>query len=695
MSSAAPGAESHTVPRIFVSHSHEDSAFCLKLVAALRARLGEDAVWYDESGGEHGLQGGEAWWDKIVAEITARPWFLVVLSPRAVASRWVPQEMGIAFRQHVELGKRLLPVRLAEAERRADWAGIHEFNFSDPQRFEQALEELLRALNVDVSQPAPVAHASPAIPAAPTPQQALIARLTQETHVAYGRERWNDTLDRTAVLISRGAMTPTLWRERASAALALGEAPVALDAVEQALQADGDDIETLRLQGRILLRQGQTARAVDALTLANTLAPLDDGATRLPLLADLCDALATLKRWGEALRRCDDALYLAPHDTPWLRRRLAALEGLGRQPDTLAAAQALAAQPDASASDALRLARLLKQAEAPEAAMRAALDSAASRAPDAATQAQVAQARSELLPPPAPPPPAIPAQRFPARLATLGFAAYARDGVEWIVPPVCPVPAGQFKLGSDKARDKDARDDELARRVVTLPAYAIARFPVTVAEYACFVTATKRTPPQKGTYNSLTWEQQLQRLDHPVVATTWYDAFDYADWLAQRTGQPWRLPSEAEWEKAARCDPRDPQGPLGASSERIYPWGDTFEAARCNTGASKIGTTTPVGWYGPADPDPRAGRKSGASPCGAEDMAGNVWEWTASERAQDYSKSELLSQRESTENRILRGGSWFNDAWLARAAYRSGNLPVVIVNNVGFRLVVVAHGSFH
>ncbi len=236
--------------------------------------------------------------------------------------------------------------------------------------------------------------------------------------------------------------------------------------------------------------------------------------------------------------------------------------------------------------------------------------------------------------------------------------------------------------------------NELQRRVVDLPAFEIARFPVTVAEYACFLTATKRAPPPKGQYNTLTWEDQLQRLDHPAVGVTWYDAYDYAAWLADpaRTGQPWRLPTEAEWEKAARSDPRDP---LGASSERIYPWGDSFAAARCNTRESNSETTTPVGWYGPDDPDPRAGRQSGASPCGAEDLAGNVWEWTATAYTADYSKSETQSQRNSTDNRCLRGGSWYDIPASARAAYRINNRPVFVNFSVGFRRRPRPPGSHH
>ncbi|HEX8728574.1 MAG TPA: SUMF1/EgtB/PvdO family nonheme iron enzyme [Ktedonobacterales bacterium] len=664
----------HDAPRIFVSHSHEDHAFCVRLIGDLRARFGEEAVWYDASGGQHGLTGGEAWWDEIVAEITARPYFLVVLSPNAVASRWVPQEMGIAFRQHVELGKRLLPVRLADAPRRADWAGLQEFHFEAPRPYEVALAELIQAIDPLLQTPRPAA--SVAAPTPPSPQQALLQRLTQEAHTAYGRERWSDAIDRTDVLIARSAMTPMLWRERASAALALGDVTAAAQAIDEALRTDPDDIETVRLQARILLRQGHAEQAVKALTLANTLAPMDDAVTRLPLLADLCDALAQAGQWDTALRRCGDALYLAPNDTAWLRRQRDALLKLNRDSDALTVAQALAARPDATAADHLTLAQLLKAQGAPLEAVRSTLDAASASSSDAALSQRIAQARRELLTP-------IPAERFPERLATLGYTPQAQGGHEWIIPPVCLVSAGQFRLGSDKHHDPQARDDELNRRVVTLPAFAIARFPVTVAEYACFLAATQRQEPHD-------WATQRRRLDHPVVSVSWFDAFDYAVWLAERTQQPWRLPTEAEWEKAARCDPRDP---LGASSERIYPWGDRFDPARCNTSESGQRGTTPVGWYGPDNPDPRAGRQSGASPWGAEELAGNVWEWLATAYAADYSTSETTEPRDSTNNRCLRGGSWFNVAGLACAAYRLDLLPDYGGSYIGFRLVRASPGG--
>ncbi len=173
-------------------------------------------------------------------------------------------------------------------------------------------------------------------------------------------------------------------------------------------------------------------------------------------------------------------------------------------------------------------------------------------------------------------------------------------------------------MGSDKSRDREAFDDELPQHRVELAAFQIGKYPVTVAEYALAVTAG--AVPEPPAVGSVTWQTQLQHLDHPVVCVSWQDATAYAAWLRTVTERQtgWRLPSEAQWEKAARWDP-------AANASRIYPWGDSFDTSRCNTYESGIGTTTPVGSYPASDQ-----RRSGASPCGAEDMAGNVWEWTSS-----------------------------------------------------------------
>ncbi|HEV2238071.1 MAG TPA: formylglycine-generating enzyme family protein, partial [Ktedonobacterales bacterium] len=265
------------------------------------------------------------------------------------------------------------------------------------------------------------------------------------------------------------------------------------------------------------------------------------------------------------------------------------------------------------------------------------------------------------LRPPAPPVPVNAPNLLPPRLAQLGFHAYRSGDTEYIVSPVCDVPAGTFLMGSDPKKDKDWLEYEKPQHSVTLAANRIAKYPVTVAEYACFVHAGQKQPRD--------WKQQLGALDHPAVYVSWHEATAYATWLAERTGEPWRLPSEAEWEKAARGT----DGP-------IYPWGDKFDFSRCNTVEGYKGGTTPVGSY-----------STGASPYGAQDMAGNVSEWTSSLfESYPYSQTDGRESPDSTGERVLRGGSWANQAMDARAARRISYRPdlgIFYSIGFGFRLV--------
>jgi formylglycine-generating enzyme required for sulfatase activity len=266
---------------------------------------------------------------------------------------------------------------------------------------------------------------------------------------------------------------------------------------------------------------------------------------------------------------------------------------------------------------------------------------------------------------PAAPPHAAPPDRFPTRLASLGYRVAFLTGAEVILPPFCDVPAGPFLMGSDPKKDKEAdKDRELPQHSVTLTAFQIGTYPVTVAEYACFVRVGQQEP--KGPFKQLQWAQQVSgRLDQPVINVSWQDVTAYARWLAERTGQPWRLPSEAEWEKAAR-----------GTDGRMYPWGDRFDVGRCNTRRAGKRGTTPIGGY-----------PGGASPCGAQDMAGNVWEWTSSVvKPYPYNATDGRERANPTEHRVLRGGSCVHYARFARAAYRNETKPDFPFGDAGFRL---------
>ncbi len=139
-------------PRVFVSHSHRDNDFGIKLVHRLRRELGnDDAVWYDKSGG---LLGGDEWWHKILAELTARPIFIVVLSPHALTSKWVNDEINIAWNQkNSPGGKLIIPVLYSNCEIRADLKTLHIVSFLPPNTYEEAFNDLLKAIKQNDTQP--------------------------------------------------------------------------------------------------------------------------------------------------------------------------------------------------------------------------------------------------------------------------------------------------------------------------------------------------------------------------------------------------------------------------------------------------------------------------------------------------------------------------------------------------------------
>jgi formylglycine-generating enzyme required for sulfatase activity len=278
------------------------------------------------------------------------------------------------------------------------------------------------------------------------------------------------------------------------------------------------------------------------------------------------------------------------------------------------------------------------------------------------------------------------AKLLPRRQDKVGSAARKPQPDSGVpVPELVMIPAGEFIMGSDKRRDEMPQHTEL------LTEYAIGKYPVTNAEFARFVEdsgyeTTAEQPnraggapwkPLRNPIEGADWRHAAgpqsaidKRMSHPVVSVSWRDAVAYCTWLAQKTGQSFRLPTEAEWEKAAR-----------GTDGREYPWGNTFESYLCNTVEGKVGTTTPVGRYSPA----------GDSPYGASDMAGNVWEWCSTIVRENYS-TEADESLGGDAGRVLRGGAFCYYASDARCAFRGDWFPDAVFHYVGFRVAVTPTG---
>jgi len=271
-----------------------------------------------------------------------------------------------------------------------------------------------------------------------------------------------------------------------------------------------------------------------------------------------------------------------------------------------------------------------------------------------------------------------------------------------------PIPAGPFIMGS-KPGDEDSFEDEQPQHEVSLPLYYLARYPVTAVQFRLFVQDSGYQPGDKDSLEGIA--------NHPVVDVTWHDALAYCRWLGeklsavsqQRSAQSglsegerdfWAglaegrlqvcLPSEAEWEKAARGPLPSPPPPSPWKGEgpgmRVYPWGDEFDPDKANTSETGLGATSAVGCF-----------PAGASPYGLLDMSGDVWEWTLSRWGRNINKPDFTypydpkDGREdpgSPDLRVVRGGSFDLNHGFARCACRGGDGPGGRGGDLGFRVVV-------
>jgi formylglycine-generating enzyme required for sulfatase activity len=249
------------------------------------------------------------------------------------------------------------------------------------------------------------------------------------------------------------------------------------------------------------------------------------------------------------------------------------------------------------------------------------------------------------------------------------------------------VPGSAFLIGSSHSQDPKATDDEMPQHELNVTDYHIMRHPVTNAQYYKFIKAVGHKAP-------LFWDDGQfpeAKADHPVVGVSFLDAVAFCRWARQVTNLPVRLPSEPEWEKAAR-----------GTDGRIYPWGNSWEDGRCNTTEAKIKGTSSVGRFSP----------SGDSPYGISEMAGNVQEWVSSlfgpypydptdgrevyvndlehpaifPKFYETGATMVVSSQEAASGKtVIRGGSWREDRLISRCAYRGWAAPLHRSDDTGFR----------
>jgi formylglycine-generating enzyme required for sulfatase activity len=250
----------------------------------------------------------------------------------------------------------------------------------------------------------------------------------------------------------------------------------------------------------------------------------------------------------------------------------------------------------------------------------------------------------------------------------------------------CDVPAGKFVMGNTKQTDDLAYADEAPQHTAQIrEPYRISKYPITNAQFDAFVQDGGYTDRWRACWTPAGWEWKGDRnepdkhggvydlLNHPAVNVTWYEAQAFCSWLGVKLGKTVALPTEAQWERAAR-----------GTDGRRYPWNGELTPDHANFDQTGIGTTTAVGIF-----------PQGANPeTGVLDMSGNVWEWCRTKWREDY-KGKPDERLEGTDMRVLRGGAFRNEAGSVRCACRYRYNPISRSGFDGFRVVAspIIHDS--
>jgi formylglycine-generating enzyme required for sulfatase activity len=288
----------------------------------------------------------------------------------------------------------------------------------------------------------------------------------------------------------------------------------------------------------------------------------------------------------------------------------------------------------------------------------------------------------------------------------VGVRSNGLPDIDW-----CEVQASPFLMGSDPTKDNLASANEQPQRQVDLPAFRIAKYPITQAQYQTFVEAggyqeigywgeaaatgywveghVKRVivrqeggeikPEEEWASAPAEFGPQFSLGNHPVVGINWYEALAFSQWLTDQLHASGELspsefvtlPSESQWEKAAR-------GPLtDGDIARLYPWGNEPDPNRANYTETGLGVTSTVGCF-----------SGGQSPAHCCDMGGNVWEWCGTKWQDNYENYQDDNEVTGYNPRVVRGGAYNISQRSVRCAVRVPVSPSYRAGNLGFRVVI-------
>lgn len=254
----------------------------------------------------------------------------------------------------------------------------------------------------------------------------------------------------------------------------------------------------------------------------------------------------------------------------------------------------------------------------------------------------------------------------------------ALPNIDWI-----PIEAGPYIMGTDPKKDSEGFNDErphFSCTLITEP-YHISCYPITVTQYRAFIEASGYRERTFWTEAGWQWRESeevagpqtysrvYQTPNHPQVGVSWYEAIAFCRWLSQELETEITLPSEAQWERAARH-----------TDGRIYPWGDEFDPQRCNMIETGVGRTSAVGFF-----------PSGNAARGAADLAGNVLEWSRTKWLDNYKgyEQKVNNDEEGDDRHVWRGGSFARAQLDVRCAYRYSYVPDRRDLSHGFRVVAL------